>query len=270
MGGDGRPGSTGSDSNQPGIDVGTNSLTRMPSPLTTGLTSGVSSGRVRLRFPVLETFAYQYGWAFGRGRSLDDAERRLAREVFANSLDLDAVRIVSTTLAAAPTTLGDYIRTAGPMSNATLIHELTHVWQFQHGGRRLHLGLALRTGWRLGLDRIAQRRLRPHRRRPGRKAIQRIHRRTAGDDRRNVLFRPCDAGRCDLSGADRRGAPATAGARGHTPAVDLRGRVVRPEERSPAQPARRSEPAADHAAVPNRFLRSDRRADRWRLSIAGG
>jgi hypothetical protein len=134
MGGDGRPGSTGSDSNQPGIDVGTNSLTRMPSPLTTGLTSGVSSGRVRLRFPVLETFAYQYGWAFGRGRSLDDAERRLAREVFANSLDLDAVRIVSTTLAAAPTTLGDYIRTAGPMSNATLIHELTHVWQFQHGG----------------------------------------------------------------------------------------------------------------------------------------
>jgi len=134
MGGDGRPGSTGSDSNQPGIDLGTNSLTRMPSPLATGLTSGVSTGRVRLRFPVLETFAYQYGWAFGRGRSLDDAERRLAREVFANSLDLDAVRIVSTTLAAAPTTLGDYIRTAGPMSNATLIHELTHVWQFQHGG----------------------------------------------------------------------------------------------------------------------------------------
>lgn len=134
MGGDGRPGSTGSDSNQPGIDLGTNSLARMPSPLATGLTSGVSSGSVRLRFPVLETFAYQYGWAFGRGRSLDDAERRLAREVFANSLDLEAVRIVSTTLAAAPTTLGDYIRTAGPMSNATLIHELTHVWQFQHGG----------------------------------------------------------------------------------------------------------------------------------------
>jgi hypothetical protein len=134
MGGDGRPGSTGSDSNQPGIDLGTNSLTRMPSPRATGLTSGVSSGRVRLRFPVLETFAYQYGWAFGSGRSLDDAERRVAREVFVGSLDLDVVRIVNTTLAAAPTTLGDYIRTNGPMSNATLIHELTHVWQFQHGG----------------------------------------------------------------------------------------------------------------------------------------
>ena len=134
MGGDGRPGSTGSDSNQPGMDFGTSSLTRMPSPRATGLTSGVSSGRVRLRFPVLETFAYQYGWAFGRGRSLDDAERRVAGEVFGQSLDLDPVRIVTTALAAAPTTLGDYIRTTGPMSNATLIHELTHVWQYQHGG----------------------------------------------------------------------------------------------------------------------------------------
>ncbi len=134
MGGDGRPGSTGSDSNQPGIDFGTSSLMRMPSPRATGLTSGVSSGRVRLRFPVLETFAYQVGWAFGGGRRLDDAERRVARGIFANSLDLDVVRIVNTTLAAAPTTLGDYIRTNGPMSNATLIHELTHVWQYQHGG----------------------------------------------------------------------------------------------------------------------------------------
>src|SRR6185503_8476589 len=134
MGGNSRAGSTGSDSNQPPVDPGTNSLTRMPSPIAAGLTSGVSRGRVRLRFPVLETFAYQYGWAFGSGRSLDDAERRVARDVFGQSLDLDAVRIVTTALAAAPTTLGDYIRTTGPMSNATMIHELTHVWQYQHGG----------------------------------------------------------------------------------------------------------------------------------------
>src|SRR4026209_2105047 len=125
MGGDGRPGSMGSDSNQPGIDFGTSSLTRMPSPRATGLTSGVSSGRVRLRFPVLEPFAYQFGWAFGSGRSLDDAERRLARQIFANSLDLDVVRIVNTTLASAPTTLGDYIRTNGSMSKGTLIHGLS-------------------------------------------------------------------------------------------------------------------------------------------------
>jgi hypothetical protein len=89
---------------------------------------------VRLRFPVLETLAYQYGWAFGHSRSLNDGERREASEVFGNSLDLDAVRIVTTTFAAAPTTLGDYIRSIGSMSTATLIHELTHVWQYQHGG----------------------------------------------------------------------------------------------------------------------------------------
>jgi hypothetical protein len=109
-------------------------LTGTPAPLTTGLTSGVSSRRVRLRFPVLETLAYQYGWAFGSGRNLNDGERRQAREIFGDSLDLDAVRIVTTRLAAAPTTLGDYIRASGSMSTATLIHELAHVWQFQHGG----------------------------------------------------------------------------------------------------------------------------------------
>lgn len=109
-------------------------LIATPTPLTTGLNSSVSSRSVRLRFPVLETLAYQYGWAFGRGRSLNDAERRHAREVFGTSLDLDTVRIVTTPLAAAPTTLGDYIRTSSSMSTATLIHELTHVWQYQHGG----------------------------------------------------------------------------------------------------------------------------------------
>jgi hypothetical protein len=134
MGGESRPGSTGADSNRPHLDAGTSPLTRMRAPAATGLTSGVSSSSVRLRFPVLETLAYQYGWALGRGRGMDDAERQHAREIFGNSLDLDAVRIVNTTLAAAPTTLGDYIRTNGPMSTATLIHELTHVWQYQHGG----------------------------------------------------------------------------------------------------------------------------------------
>lgn len=127
-------GSTGSNSNRPHIDAGTLMLTATPPPLATGLSSSVSSRSVRLRFPVLETFAYQYGWAFGRSRSLDDAERRHASEIFGNSLDLDAVRIVTTSLAAAPTTLGDYIRASGSMSTATLIHELTHVWQYQHGG----------------------------------------------------------------------------------------------------------------------------------------
>src|SRR5215469_9041079 len=125
-------GSTGSDWNRPEIDAGTLPLTATPTPLSTGFSSSVSSRSVRLRFPILETLGYQYGWAFGRSRSLDDAERRQAREVFGNSLDLDTVRIVTTGFAAAPTTLGDYIRSSGSMSTATLIHELTHVWQYQH------------------------------------------------------------------------------------------------------------------------------------------
>ena len=127
-------GSTGLNANRPRIDAGTLMLTATPTPLTTGLTSSVSSRSVRLRFPVLETLGYQFGWVLGRSRGLDDAERTQAREVFGDSLDLDAVRIVTTPVAAAPTTLGDYVRTSGSMSTATLIHELTHVWQYQHGG----------------------------------------------------------------------------------------------------------------------------------------
>ena len=134
MGGSSRTGPTGTDSNRPDIDAGTLALTRTPIPRPTGLGSSVSRGSVRLRFPVLETFAYQFGWAFGRSRPLNEGERRDAREIFLDSIDLDAVRIVTTTVAAAPTTLGDYIRASGPMSTATLIHELTHVWQYQHGG----------------------------------------------------------------------------------------------------------------------------------------
>lgn len=134
MGGSSRTGPTGTDSNLPDLDAGTSALTRTPTTRTTGLSSSVSRGTVRLRFPVLETFAHQFGWAFGPNRPLNEAERREARDVFQVSLDLDAVRIVTTPVAAAPTTLGDYIRASGPMSTATLIHELTHVWQYQHGG----------------------------------------------------------------------------------------------------------------------------------------
>ena len=134
MGGSSRPGSTGTDVNRPPLDAGTSALIRTPSTRPSGLTSTVSRGTVRLRFPVLETFAYQFGWAFGPNRPLSEAERRHAKDMFQDSLDLEPIRIVTTALAAAPTTLGDYIRTSGPMSTATLIHELTHVWQYQHGG----------------------------------------------------------------------------------------------------------------------------------------
>jgi hypothetical protein len=54
----------------------------------------------------------------------------------ATSILYPAVRIVETSLIAAPTTLGNNIRISPRYSldDATLIHELTHIWQFQNRG----------------------------------------------------------------------------------------------------------------------------------------
>lgn len=67
---------------------------------------------------------------------LTDPEKALARSVFQDSVDLDRVRIGVTSVLAAPTTLGNVIRVKGPISDDTLIHELTHVWQYQTSGLR--------------------------------------------------------------------------------------------------------------------------------------
>jgi hypothetical protein len=96
-----------------------------------------SSQHLRLRLPTLEIFAVQSGAAFSvAGRGLTDRERKIAKDVFQDSIDLSTVRIVISSVAAAPTTLGNNIRTNGPMSDAVLVHELTHVWQYQNLGTR--------------------------------------------------------------------------------------------------------------------------------------
>ena len=92
---------------------------------------------VRVRIPIVEILATQYGDAFARdSRELSTRERDLAEPVFLQSVDLAKVRIVTTTVIAAPTTFGSYIRIPPGYSipDATLIHELTHVWQFQNKG----------------------------------------------------------------------------------------------------------------------------------------
>lgn len=92
---------------------------------------------VRLRLPTLELFAARNGGAFsGEGRPLKSDELRDARFVFGDALRLDAVRIVDSSVAAAPTTLGNFIRIPPQASLArrVLIHELAHVWQFQTMG----------------------------------------------------------------------------------------------------------------------------------------
>jgi hypothetical protein len=101
-------------------------------------------------------------------RPLRLAEISEAREVFGGSLDLAAVKIVRGGAAAlgASRTIGDTIylqdgEFAGSCGldldpdSTTLIHELTHVWQFQHGGASYiagalsaQLGSVLTTGER--------------------------------------------------------------------------------------------------------------------------
>lgn len=97
----------------------------------------VKSGGPRLRLPTLEIFASESGGAFSlSARLLTGREKRLACEVFERSIDLESVRVVRSPIAAAPTTLGNNIRTRGFMSDAILIHELTHIWQYQNMGTR--------------------------------------------------------------------------------------------------------------------------------------
>ena len=129
------PGPIGSESNVPCIDPGTSARAQSAAAGSVGLTTSVSRGQARLRFPVVETFAYQFGWVLGSGKELTYAQRQVAREVFGESIDLDVVRIIETSLTPeAPVTLGNYIRTRSSLSDRILIHELTHVWQFQNGG----------------------------------------------------------------------------------------------------------------------------------------
>lgn len=93
---------------------------------------------VTVRIPVLENIATQFGGAFAQGESryLNTQEKGIATAIFQQSINLDPVRLVVTTVVSAPTTLGNNIRIppGWDMPNHTLIHELTHVWQYQTRG----------------------------------------------------------------------------------------------------------------------------------------
>jgi Ca2+-binding RTX toxin-like protein len=80
-------------------------------------------------------------------RPLTDREKTLARSVFGNSINLEIVQIdewsYGSLIAYAvgndateprPFTTFNTINSWWEMDDATLIHELTHVWQYQHGG----------------------------------------------------------------------------------------------------------------------------------------
>lgn len=70
-------------------------------------------------------------------RRLTRPEKELAHGVFGDSVDLERVRVAVTSVLSAPTTLGNTIRSHDrDVELGTLIHELTHVWQYQTSGLR--------------------------------------------------------------------------------------------------------------------------------------
>ncbi len=98
-----------------------------------------SFSAVRPRFPTLELYSALHGDSLSLGgRPLGPNERNEAESIFESSIDLDKVRIVRAVVANAPTTLGNYIRVPmnGVVDYQTLIHELTHIWQYQTMGTR--------------------------------------------------------------------------------------------------------------------------------------
>jgi hypothetical protein len=91
----------------------------------------------RIRLPALEALATRFSGAFARDtRVLTGEEREDAISVFGGALDLDPIRIVSTSIVNSPTCLGNIIRVSadGEIDRITLIHELAHVWQYQTRG----------------------------------------------------------------------------------------------------------------------------------------
>jgi hypothetical protein len=67
-------------------------------------------------------------------RQLTERERTIATTVYGQSIDLDRVRVARSSVVATPTTLGDTIRTSRDLDDATLVHELMHIWQYQTSG----------------------------------------------------------------------------------------------------------------------------------------
>lgn len=97
--------------------------------------------RVQVRSPVFEETVTQLSDVAGGagGRPLMAAEVTLAEAVFGSSIDYSRVRLVAVN-ALQFRTVGNNIYIPNDFSIAdadhaqTLIHELTHVWQYQHGG----------------------------------------------------------------------------------------------------------------------------------------
>lgn len=91
--------------------------------------------------PVVDELLVQISDVHGAlaGRRLSRLERAVVQPIFGNSIDYARVRLIIGDLAAG-TTAGNNIRLpedfdiANAASKQLLVHEMTHVWQFQHQG----------------------------------------------------------------------------------------------------------------------------------------
>jgi hypothetical protein len=101
------------------------------------------ASRVAVRLPTLEVFAARHGNALAMSsRPLTQRELELAQPIFGLALRYEAIRVVVTPIANTPVTMGNFVRVAPTkpganikqMDDETLIHELTHVWQYQNRG----------------------------------------------------------------------------------------------------------------------------------------
>lgn len=93
--------------------------------------------KVNVRIPFLENLATQYGSALSKSsRELTSPEKDIVTPVFEHSVLYTRVRIVVAIAVAAPTTLGNNIRIPPgyTLNDHTLVHEMTHIWQFQTKG----------------------------------------------------------------------------------------------------------------------------------------
>jgi hypothetical protein len=96
-------------------------------------------GKTQVRIPILESAAVAAQRVLTYdGRPLGPEERRLLLDIFGNSVNLDPVQIAMTDVGVKgrPYTLGNTIRIPrGTNFDAgTLVHEMTHVWQYQTRG----------------------------------------------------------------------------------------------------------------------------------------
>jgi len=106
-----------------------------------GALGGPPSSALSWSSPALEQILVQSSMLSSPfGRRLSAIESRLIKSVFKNSIDVSRVRVVQTSIANAPTTLGNQIRVSSSCpfdsveGKCILIHEAAHVWQYQTAG----------------------------------------------------------------------------------------------------------------------------------------